>query len=281
MSDAYDQMLADLEEHLRYRLECGEQTVEMDPAILHALRATPVPQAARPAPPDASPARTRQAPERPPEAPAQETRATSPDAARDPAAALARVAETIAGCEVCGLCGSRSRTVPGQGHPQPDILFVGEGPGAEEDRQGLAFVGPAGQLLSSLIERLGLTREEVFIANILKCRPPGNRTPQPNEMEACMPYLREQIRILKPRVIVALGGTAAKALLETDRGITRLRGNWFAFEGIDLMPTYHPSYLLRDENKAKRWETWNDMLAVLDRVGLPRPEGQGGGQSGK
>ena len=152
-------------------------------------------------------------------------------------------------------------------------MFVGEGPGEDEDRQGLAFVGRAGQLLSRQILRMGLTRTEVFIGNIVKCRPPGNRAPLPDEMAACLPYLREQIAILKPKVIICLGGTAVKGLLGVTTGITRLRGQWHSYAGVDVMPTYHPSYLLRGggEDKARWWEVWNDLVAVLSKIGRQPP----------
>jgi DNA polymerase len=190
------------------------------------------------------------------------------------AAALAAIAGRIAKCRKCRLCEKRRRTVPGQGSPETEILFVGEGPGEDEDLQGLAFVGRAGQLLTRLIGRMGFSREQVFIANIVKCRPPGNRKPEPDEMAACLPYLHEQIDILRPRVIVALGGTAVQGLVgEQKLGITRLRGQWMEFRGVPLMPTYHPSYLLRGggDEKARYWEVWEDMLEVLRRIGREPP----------
>jgi len=179
------------------------------------------------------------------------------------------VAADVARCTKCALHKSRIQTVPGQGHVHPEIMFVGEAPGADEDAQGLAFVGAAGVLLTKMIQAIGLTREDVFIANILKCRPPDNRAPLPDEMDACLPYLKEQIRLLKPRVIVALGAVAAKGLLKTETGITKMRGKWFSFEGIDLMPTYHPAYLLR--NPATKKDAWDDLQMVLKRVGRTPP----------
>jgi len=195
------------------------------------------------------------------------SRAASPG--DDKTKALRGISDRVATCSRCHLCQQRTHTVPGQGNPAPEILFVGEGPGAEEDRQGLAFVGRAGKLLTQMIKAMGLTREEVFIGNIVKCRPPGNRVPTPDEMEACMPYLREQIQILKPRVIVALGSTAVKGLLHCTSGITRLRGTWMSFDGIDLMPTFHPAYLLRDPSKKK--DAWDDLQEVLRRLGREAP----------
>jgi len=177
---------------------------------------------------------------------------------------------TIASCTKCSLHKTRTNTVPGQGAERPDILFVGEAPGAEEDRRGLAFVGAAGKLLTRMIEAMGYTREEVFIGNILKCRPPGNRQPLPEEMELCLPYLQEQIEILQPKVIVTMGATAMKGLLGIQQGITRVRGTWFRFNGIEVMPIYHPAYLLRNPS-AKR-DTWEDLQSVLRRLGRTPPE---------
>lgn len=182
---------------------------------------------------------------------------------------LESIARAVAACSKCPLHETRTKTVPGQGNGQPEIMFIGEAPGADEDRQGLAFVGRAGQLLTRMIEAMGLTRDDVFIANIIKCRPPGNRNPHPDEMATCMPYLKKQIAVLKPRVIIALGSVSAKALLSVDTGITKLRGNWFAFEGIDLMPTFHPAYLLR--NPSAKHEAWEDLKAVLTRLGRKPP----------
>ena len=187
----------------------------------------------------------------------------SPDSQLD--AIIARVAA----CTLCSLCKERTNTVPGQGNPTPELMFVGEGPGANEDEQGLAFVGRAGNLLTKMIDAMGLSRDEVFITNIVKCRPPGNRNPAPDEMTACMPYLHEQIAILKPKVIVALGSVAVKGLLDVSTGITKLRGNWHTFQGIDMMPTYHPAYLLR--NPPKKKEVWEDLKDVLRRLDRPVP----------
>jgi DNA polymerase len=182
---------------------------------------------------------------------------------------LSAIAARVATCTQCGLCKTRQHTVPGQGASKPELIFVGEGPGADEDAQGLAFVGRAGQLLTKIIEAMGLTREEVWIGNIVKCRPPNNRVPTPEEMQACMPYLREQIALLQPKVMVCLGATAVKGLLDPAAAITKVRGNWMKFEGIDVMPTFHPAYLLRNP-PAKR-EVWEDMKAVLQRLGRAAP----------
>jgi DNA polymerase len=226
-----------LAKHLNYLKEEGITSVAADPEVVARLSTLP------PAPPD---------------------RALAP---RD--AGLAAIAQRVAACEKCALHKTRTRTVPGQGNPHPDILFVGEGPGEEEDIQGLAFVGAAGQLLTKMIEAMGYGRKEVFIANIVKCRPPGNRAPLPEEMEACLPYLKAQIAALKPRVIVALGATAVKGLIDPRASITRLRGHWRKFEGIDVMPTYHPAYLLRAPSAKK--EAWADLKETLRRLGRRPP----------
>ena len=182
-------------------------------------------------------------------------------------------------CTKCGLAETRTQTVFGQGHAAARMVFVGEAPGFEEDRQGLAFVGRAGQLLTRMIAAMGLDREDVFIGNVLKCRPPNNRTPAADEIANCCPYLFEQIGIINPEVIVALGAPAAQTLLNTREGIGRLRGRFHDFvllEGpaagrtIPLMPTFHPAYLLRSpEQKHKAWE---DLQMVMEFLGLPLPK---------
>ncbi len=177
--------------------------------------------------------------------------------------ALAQIASEVAECQGCRLCNSRTNTVPGEGNPEAGIMFVGEGPGAEEDKRGRPFVGRAGELLTKIIEAMQFRREEVFIANVVKCRPPGNRTPEPDEMETCLPYLKRQIEIIRPKVLVTLGKTALVGLLpEHNRiGITKIRGRWLEFEGIPLMPTFHPAYLLR--SPAQKRPVWEDMQQVM------------------
>lgn len=175
--------------------------------------------------------------------------------------ALARIVAEVAACERCPeLCASRTKTVPGQGNPHTKLLFIGEGPGQDEDLQGLAFVGRAGQLLTKMIEAIGLTRDDVFIANIVKCRPPGNRQPTPEEAANCAPYLARQIAILRPKAIVALGGVAAQNLLQTHDGITRLRGRFYPYRGAKLMPTFHPAYVLRNYTPDTRKKVYDDLL---------------------
>lgn len=185
------------------------------------------------------------------------------------ASELQAIAREVAACRKCQLSAQRRQAVPGQGQLNPDILFVGEGPGEDEDRQGLAFVGRAGQLLTRLINRMGYTREQVFIANIVKCRPPQNRKPLPEEVTACLPYLKRQIAALQPKVIVALGAVALEALIAPGIRISRMRGSWQAFGEIPLMPTYHPSYLLR--NQSAMWDVWSDMQQVLKQLGRAVP----------
>ncbi len=173
----------------------------------------------------------------------------------------------VAACEQCSLCQGRTRTVFGSGPRRAEWLFVGEAPGAEEDRQGLPFVGRAGQLLTSMIEAMGLKRDDVFITNVLKCRPPGNRDPLPGEVQSCLPYLERQIRLLEPRILVVLGRIAAQSLLVTEAPISRLRGQVLRYgaEGIPLVVTYHPAYLLR--NPIAKRESWRDLRLALATLG--------------
>jgi uracil-DNA glycosylase family 4 len=187
-----------------------------------------------------------------------------PAAADDRNARLGEVAVAALACRRCRLAGGRKSVVFASGNPDADLMFVGEGPGAEEDRQGLPFVGPAGQLLTKIIQAMGHAREDVYIANVVKCRPPGNRDPQPDEVQACRGYLEKQIALVRPRVLVALGRTAAQALLGNESPIGQLRGRWFQVFGIPTMVTYHPAALLR--NQALKRPTWEDMQQVRDRL---------------
>jgi DNA polymerase len=170
---------------------------------------------------------------------------------------LSELKRTVLACERCALATTRKSVVFGEGNPKADIVFVGEAPGEEEDNQGRPFVGRAGKLLDQLIERIGVRRGDVFICNVLKCRPPGNRDPEPAEAAACKEYLLAQLDIVRPRVICTLGRHAYNTLLETDVPITRIRGKLTTFRGIPLLPTYHPSYLLRSQSRIK--ESWEDM----------------------
>ena len=170
----------------------------------------------------------------------------------------------IEACEQCGLCRGIHRKVPGQGSGEAGLMFIGEGPGADEDLQGLAFVGKAGQLLTKMIAAIGLSREQVYICNVVKCRPPQNRAPTPDEAAACLPYLREQFLLVRPKVIVLLGATAARAVLGDSVRITRDRGQWVEKKGVWFMPTYHPAALLRDESKKR--DAWHDLQAVRAKL---------------
>ena len=182
---------------------------------------------------------------------------------------LEDISEWLGDCRRCKLNSTRTHIVFGTGSAKPDLVFVGEGPGAEEDEQGKPFVGRAGQLLTKMIEAMGLTRDDVFIANVVKCRPPGNRNPEPDEIAACSPFLENQIRVLKPKVICTLGAFAAQTLLKTEEKISKLRGRFHAYEGILLMPTFHPAYLLR--NPAEKKATWDDIQMIMKELNLKKP----------
>jgi len=178
---------------------------------------------------------------------------------------LGNLEDAIKDCQKCPIGRDRLNIVFGEGNEKAEIVFVGEAPGADEDEQGRPFVGRAGQLLTRLIKKMGYEREEVYIANILKCRPPLNRDPLPEEVERCFPYLAKQLEIIRPKVVVAVGKHAAHTLLGVKTPITKLRGNWGNFRGIPVMPTFHTSYLLRDPRKS--WDVWEDMKKVLEFLG--------------
>ena len=181
-----------------------------------------------------------------------------------------QLAEEIKSCTRCVLHRERTQTVFARGGGSSGVVFIGEGPGEEEDRQGEPFVGPAGQLLDRMIAAMQIARDDVYVCNIVKCRPPRNRKPEPDEMNQCRPFLEEQLELLQPRVIVALGATAVQGLLGTTEGITRLRGQWKLYRGrVPVMPTFHPAYLLR-QPQAKR-EVWDDLREVLRHLGRPLP----------
>jgi DNA polymerase len=184
---------------------------------------------------------------------------------------LAELEREMANCTECSLASTRTNLVFGVGSPEADILFIGEAPGADEDAQGIPFVGRAGQLLTKIIGAMGIRREDVYIANILKCRPPENRNPRPTEVVHCLPYIRRQIAVIRPKVIVCLGGVAAKTLLQSDMPVGRMRGTFLDYEGIPLIVTFHPAYLLR--NPGGKTEVWEDMKRVLHKLGMPIPKG--------
>lgn len=172
--------------------------------------------------------------------------------------------QSIVNCKKCKLCQNRTNIVFGTGNKNAEVMFIGEGPGADEDREGEPFVGKAGKLMNEAFKGLGIKREEVYIANIVKCRPPSNRVPEEDEAEACLNYLRNQVILVKPKIIVLLGSTALKNILGKEYGITNARGKWIEKKGIMYMPTWHPAALLRDENK--KIEFWNDLKEVVNKL---------------
>ena len=199
--------------------------------------------------------------------------------ADEKATALNQIAETVAQCRLCTLADGRTNTVPGEGSPDAQLVFVGEAPRHDEDVSGRPFVGRAGQLLTRMIAAMGLAREDVFICNMLKCRPPNNRHPAAEEIISCWDYLVEQLQIIGPKVIVTLGNPATQGLLSTREGITKLRGRWQSLpaiadglEGIAVMPTFHPSYVLRQYNEQTRAMVWSDLQLVMGRLGLKMPK---------
>jgi len=188
----------------------------------------------------------------------------------DPVAALDAIREEIGDCTRCPLYGmGRKQIVFGVGNPRAEIMFVGEAPGADEDEQGVPFVGRAGQLLTNMIGAMGLSRDDVYIANVIKCRPPGNRTPEPTECATCSPFLLKQIDAIKPKALIALGAVAARTLLGVNQPMIQLRGKWWDFRGIPLAVTYHPAYLLRDPRQ--KAEAWKDLQMVMRKLNIPVP----------
>jgi uracil-DNA glycosylase len=304
MPDAYHQLLDAAIQHLQGLKERGVQFVPVSPETLAALNAPQRTASARApsAPPAPAP---RPAPQpAPPPAPVTpkpleakplleqalslalpgDTKAASPAVVLSPeakAAAFADLRQRAMACVKCPhLVSSRKNVVFGVGSTDAELMFIGEAPGADEDDQGEPFVGKAGQLLTKIIQAMGLTRETVYIGNILKCRPDtpgqaaGNRKPTPEEMKTCIPYLHEQIDLIRPKVIIALGATAVEGLLGKTIGITKLRGNWKTYRGTPLMPTYHPAYLLRNQAPSEKRRVWEDMLQAMERLGLPISEKQ-------
>ncbi len=235
-----------LRRHLEFYQDLGVKTL---------YRRTPAPA---PKPAAAPPTPMPNAPELPPLAPAGDT--------------LPHILEDIGDCRRCRLHEGRNKLVFGVGNPQSPLVFVGEGPGADEDAQGIPFVGRAGQLLTQMIEGtarkegIALLRENVYICNVVKCRPPGNRTPEPDEMEICGQFLARQLAAIHPKAICALGGTAARALTGHKEGVTKMRGKWLQWRDIPVMVTYHPSYLLRPYNGDAKREAWEDLKKVLHFV---------------
>jgi DNA polymerase len=308
MSSTYHQLLDATIQHLEGLRSRGVRHVAVSPEILRALAQLPQSAGGR----DARPARPSEVPSPRPDGPAARPyqkptsatplRSPSPPAEQasllalpgemahsqnpplDPqakAAAFAALRERALACVKCPhLASSRKNVVFGVGSIDAQLMFVGEAPGADEDEQAEPFVGKAGQLLTKIIQATGLQRADVYIGNILKCRPDtpgqsaGNRKPTSDEMATCIPYLHEQIDLIRPRVIVALGATALEGLLGKTLGITKLRGTWKTYRGTPLMPTYHPAYLLRNQAMSEKRKVWEDMLAVMEKLGMPVSEKQ-------
>jgi DNA polymerase len=296
MSDAYGQLLDATIQHLEDLKSRGVRHVAVVPETLHAL--TQPPATGTPA---SGPARAERqkpagsetgAPQPVAEQatflalPGEITPAATPSPATrlsppEKASAFAALRERALACVKCPhLASSRKNVAFGVGSIDAQLMFVGEAPGADEDEQGEPFVGKAGQLLTKIIQATGLKRADVYIANILKCRPDtpgqsaGNRKPTSDEMATCIPYLHEQIDLIRPKVIVALGATAVEGLLGKTLGITKLRGTWKTYRGTPLMPTYHPAYLLRNQAMSEKRKVWEDMLAVMEKLQMPVSEKQ-------
>ena len=304
MSDSYDLLLEAAIQHLRELDARGVRYVSVSPEALADLsklrqsrpsRISPPPPVAALGPVDTRVARTAPVIAKPPERePASEQSLalglpgeilpSAPAAVLSPeakAAAFGELRQRALACVKCEhLASSRKNVVFGVGSIEAQLMFIGEAPGADEDEQGEPFVGKAGQLLTRIIQAMGLNRESVYIANILKCRPDtpgqaaGNRKPTPDEMQTCIPFLHEQIDLIRPKVVVALGATAVEGLLGKTLGITKLRGNWRVYRGIPLMPTYHPAYLLRNQAPSEKRRVWEDMLKVMEKLELPINEKQ-------
>jgi DNA polymerase len=242
------------------------------------IRSGPEPVAtpgARPPAPSLEPSRPVVSPA-PPPGPVAPSRAIPLESHAVPSAErpgrLSVIAERVATCTRCGLHATRKQTVFSRGSPDAELVFIGEGPGFDEDAQGLPFVGKAGQLLDKMIAAMGLGRDEVYVCNIVKCRPPDNRTPEASEMAACIPYLAEQLEIVRPKAMVALGSTAVRGLLGTTEGITKIRGSWRLYRGsVPVMPTFHPAYVLRQPTTAVRGMVWSDLQQVLKELGRSVP----------
>lgn len=252
MSDELHDLALELRRHLAWQEQDGTRTILKDP------KAPPLFATAVPAPPQRPVAQAKPATP-PPPAPPPASKLEGPRRTLD------EVRKELGACQRCKLCKGRSNIVFGVGNPRAELVFVGEGPGAEEDKQGIPFVGAAGQLLTKMIEAMKFSRDDVYICNVVKCRPPNNRNPEPDEIEACEPFLKAQLHSIQPKVIVALGKFAAQTLLRDATAITRLRGQWRTYEGIPLMPTFHPAYLLRQPGEKKL--AWQDLQEVMKRFG--------------
>ncbi len=303
-SQELNEVLEDLRRHLLWQEEDGGRVLQVDARLAAELRGAGLPrpqaltrpQAAKAAPPPAA------QPPPPAPQPAPAPRGLSPEPERPMAArpampraeppsanlldvppqsrpfagplpgvvdgeppTLDQIRRELGDCRRCKLCSGRKNIVFGSGNPRAELVFVGEGPGADEDVQGVPFVGAAGQLLTKMIEAMGYNRDQVYICNVVKCRPPNNRNPEPDEVTACEPFLRAQLQAVRPKAIVALGKFAAQTLLRDSTPITRMRGQWREYEGIKLMPTFHPAYLLRQPAEKKK--AWEDLQQVMKFFG--------------
>ena len=296
MSDDYSQLLDATIQHLEGLKSRGVRHVAVAPETLRSLAQPAKSEIARTAAPVPTAKPTIQSAIRNPQSaistpvaeqesllalPGEAAPATAPLDPKEKAAAFAALRERALACVKCPhLASSRENVVFGVGSIDAQLMFVGEAPGADEDEQGEPFVGKAGQLLTKIIQATSLQRADVYIANILKCRPDthgqsaGNRKPTSDEMATCIPYLHEQIDLIRPKVIVALGATAVEGLLGKTIGITKLRGAWKTYRGTPLMPTYHPAYLLRNQAMSEKRKVWEDMLAVMEKLEMPISEKQ-------
>jgi DNA polymerase len=256
------EILADVRAHLEYQRALGVKSIEIGSQDSQIPTATPATISL-----PKNPIGTR--PAAPPHGTEIAKIVVTAQAAQP--AALESIREEIGDCTRCKLHKGRSSIVFGEGDPKAAVLFVGEGPGFEEDQQGRPFVGAAGQLLTDIIEKgMKIKRAEVYICNIVKCRPPNNRNPEPDEVEACIGFVKKQINVIKPKVIVTLGNVPTQNLLGTKQGITKMRGVWQEYEGIPVMPTFHPSYLLR--SPGEKGKVWEDIKLVMKKLGMSIPE---------
>jgi len=265
-----------LKERLRFYEDLGLGPFYLDrrppsssgPAVSPAVEEPPLAQNVRKAPPT---------PQAPPPKPFPIPLSAGPSlfeaADRISGDTLLKIREDIGDCTRCKLHRGRNKIVFGDGSPRARLVFVGEGPGADEDQQGLPFVGRAGKLLTQMIEAMGLERRDVYICNVVKCRPPENRTPEKDEVACCSPFLFRQLDAIQPKVIVCLGSVAAQTLLQTNRGISHFRGEWLEFRGYKLLATYHPAYLLR--NPGAKGEVWKDLQKVMAELGLQVKKNKG------
>jgi DNA polymerase len=269
--DVRGEALEELRRHLTWLRDAGVREIPepsravagVPPAAAAPSPAPPAPMPAAPVSPvhGEAPARAAAAP------PAGQPYALTDRGCGSPG--LLAVRQDLGECTRCKLGRGRTNLVFGVGNPSAELMFVGEGPGEDEDLRGEPFVGRAGQLLTKMIEAMGFQRGDVYIANVVKCRPPGNRNPEPDEIEACEPFLRAQIAAVRPRVLVALGKFAAQTLLRDTSPISRLRGRWFEYGGVRLMPTFHPAYLLRSPNE--KGKAWEDLQLVMKELGKAPP----------